>query len=275
MKRLLESLSSEELSITAELPLNGIQGVEDLRHCVAPLESLVHALHVSDTTGLTALAVSKLLLDANIDPVMQITAAGRSMREIEIDIQAALSMGINSLLLMKGNTALPGTVSARDMLSLTNQICQEERKRYLAGTIARVFKPMATWEPASLIEKTNAGATFIKTELCLNPDMLSAYMSHLVRAKIIWRAPVIATIGILTSLEQAMWVKKHVQGAVIPETVLRRLETAQDPEKEGIRIALETMETFSEIPGVAGICIQTPANALNIVDVIQQFLSNR
>ena len=43
----------------------------------------------------------------------------------------------------------------------------------------------------------------------------------------------------------------------MPDSVVGRMEQAQDPEAEGVRICAELFEEFTEIPGASGANIMT------------------
>jgi len=59
-------------------------------------------------------------------------------------------------------------------------------------------------------------------------------------------------------------VRDRVRGAVIPETLIRRLEQASDPEHEGVRICVELIHEILDIPGIGGINLLTPGDIATI-----------
>jgi methylenetetrahydrofolate reductase (NADPH) len=72
----------------------------------------------------------------------------------------------------------------------------------------------------------------------------------------------------LRSAKSAAWMRRHLFGTIIPETMVARLEQAKDAAAEGRKICVETIEELSLIPGVAGVHIMAPGNADAIPDVI-------
>ena len=65
----------------------------------------------------------------------------------------------------------------------------------------------------------------------------------------------------LPSADVARWMRENVKGALVPESIVRRLEQASDPEREGIDICAELLRELATIPGVSG------ANLLTMGDL--------
>ena len=62
---------------------------------------------------------------------------------------------------------------------------------------------------------------------------------------------------------------ENLFGVSIPESVMRRLEDADDEAAEGHRICVELISAYREMPGVAGVHIMAPAQKpQRIADVI-------
>ena len=56
----------------------------------------------------------------------------------------------------------------------------------------------------------------------------------------------------LPSADVARWVRDNVKGALVPDSIIERLEQASDPEQEGIEICAELLAELATIPGVSG-----------------------
>jgi methylenetetrahydrofolate reductase (NADPH) len=52
----------------------------------------------------------------------------------------------------------------------------------------------------------------------------------------------------------------NVKGALIPESIIKRMEQAIDPEREGIEICAELLQELATIPGVSGANLLTLGN---------------
>ena len=59
--------------------------------------------------------------------------------------------------------------------------------------------------------------------------------------------PVLAGVFLLKSAKNAQFINRVVPGACIPDSLVKRLEQASDPAKEGISIAAEQVKQFLEL----------------------------
>jgi methylenetetrahydrofolate reductase (NADPH) len=72
----------------------------------------------------------------------------------------------------------------------------------------------------------------------------------------------------LRSAKSARWIKDKLYGAIIPQTIVERMEAARDPAAEGRRICLDIVAELAGIPHVAGCHIMAPGNDAAVRDVI-------
>ena len=64
-------------------------------------------------------------------------------------------------------------------------------------------------------------------------------------------------------------MKEKLFGAMIPDSLVERLERAADPKAEGRRICVELLQQLAETPGVAGAHVMAPAFHSAIGPVIE------
>ena len=55
------------------------------------------------------------------------------------------------------------------------------------------------------------------------------------------------------SVKALEYMKNEVAGMRIPDELIERMRTAEDPKEEGIKIALELIAEVKEIPGIRGV----------------------
>jgi methylenetetrahydrofolate reductase (NADPH) len=72
------------------------------------------------------------------------------------------------------------------------------------------------------------------------------------------------------SAKSARWIKDKLAGAIIPDSLIARLESAGDPAAEGRRICLDLIRELSELPHVAGVHIMAPNNEAAVPAIIAQ-----
>jgi methylenetetrahydrofolate reductase (NADPH) len=63
---------------------------------------------------------------------------------------------------------------------------------------------------------------------------------------------------------------RHLYGSIIPENLIARLENAKDAAAEGERICIELVEELASIPGIAGVHVMAPANAVALPRVLAE-----
>jgi methylenetetrahydrofolate reductase (NADPH) len=88
------------------------------------------------------------------------------------------------------------------------------------------------------------------------------------QAGVIRELALLIGVNPLRSAKSAQWMKSHLFGTIIPDALIKRMEGATDPEREGVRICVELIEELSTIPGVAGVHIMAPGNDAAIPEVI-------
>ena len=109
---------------------------------------------------------------------------------------------------------------------------------------------------------------FALTHLCMNTELLREFMNYLVGIELTRRISVIASTAILSSAEDARWLRKHRPNAMIPESVIARLEAASDPLMEGVAICSEQLRELAAIPGVDGANIMDSTDLSKIPDAV-------
>jgi methylenetetrahydrofolate reductase (NADPH) len=256
----LARVAQDKLCLTGELSLGRIENFADLDSQIKELSEVVDAIHVPHHTRFSDLSLSRILLDHGVDPILQISSVNRSFTELELELRAAISMGIENVLLVKGeesNEQKTGRFSATAMLEHASDVRRELDAICLFGTVAKVFKPAVSWRPATLIKKVEAGARFIRTQLCFNPVQLSTYLQFLNKSGIADTAPLIVSTSVLPNAESAQWLNQNMKGTKVPAHLIKRLADSDNPEQEGIDIAVEIIAELKEMPGIGGISLIT------------------
>jgi len=286
LKTLRDALRSEELTLTAELSLSPRQGPKSITEQARALAAVTDAIQIPDhrhaRPHISNIAVAALLLQNGIDPVIQMNCRDRNRIALQSDILGAQALGASNLLMLRG-TNFPADhrprstgvfdVGAIDLIATAAAIRDEAvfgdtkpagaPELYL-GTVATAFDPADDWEPEKLTSKVDAGAQFIQLQLCMDPDLLRAYMSRIVASKLTWRIQVLVGLAVLPSADAARELRKARPDSVIPAALVQRLERAADPEAEGVQVCAELLQEVADIPGLAGVALLTPGKAESI-----------
>ena len=292
MKTFAEALQGKAFTITADLTLNSSSGADDVARQADLLGPHVDALQVTDNpwawVQMSALAAAALVRRHGIDPVTILTCRDRNRFALQAELLGLRALGVTSLLLMRGHKipkehAVPGApvfdMSGRELLAMAAGLnAAESAKRgeagepaseFFIGIGAKAFRPVPEWAAKSLTERSNAGARFVQTQLCLNMDVLRQYMQHLVETRLTWKYSVIVSLTPLPSVATARWLKKNLTDSRIPRSVIVRLEQAADPAREGVAICAELIREIAEIPGVSGVNLMTTGDPELLRDAIK------
>src|SRR2546422_3995104 len=97
-----------------------------------------------------------------------------------------------------------------------------------------------------------AGAEFIQTQFCMDPDAVRRYAARLLELGVAQKLPILIGIAPIPSARSARWMKEKLFGAMIPDRLVERLERAGEPKNEGRRICVELLQQLVETPGVGG-----------------------
>ena len=128
-----------------------------------------------------------------------------------------------------------------------------------------------SWKPDRLRAKIDAGVQFVQTQFCMDVDILTRYLRRLADEGLGERLFILVGVAPLASARSAHWMREHLPGVIIPDSIVARLEQAAEPKAEGQRICVELMQRLSEVKGVAGVHIMAPRNESAIAPTIAEF----
>ena len=287
MKTLHDAIRFNRFAIIGQLRLHQDDTRDDVLRQARTLAPVVDAVGVTDcpygVLHMSGLAVSSLLLQDGIDPVLHLSARDRNRIALKSELLGAAALGVTSMLLMRGdplpNEVQPVTKQVFDtggkrLLASASQLSEFQvangRPELFLGTIATVFDAKETWKPTELAGKISAGARFLQTQLCLDVDLLKRYVKRLAAAKLTWQCHVIVSIPVLTSPEMARWLYDNLRGSVMPEQLVRDFDDAKDPEAFGIDYCATMINELRQIPGVSGVNLSTTGDPASVVAAVNQ-----
>jgi len=265
--KLQQTLEKKSKVITAELmPPRGGNPVRSLK-IAHLLKDKVHAVNITDGSRavmrMCSLAMSKLLLENGIEPVMQISCRDRNKIALQSDILGANALGIKNILCITGDSVKAGdqqdakAVHEYESVRLLKQIqafnkgidpifgeLSDKQTFIFAGAAADPNCRNQRSLKNRLIKKKEAGARFIQTQMVMEKKFLIEFCKEISEPLEI---PVIAGVFLLKSYKNALFINKYVPGANIPDKILNRLKDAKEPLKEGIQIASEQAQDFINI----------------------------
>ena len=293
------ALESYSKVITAELmPPRGGDPIRSLK-IAQLLKDKVHAVNITDSSRavmrMCSLAMSKLLLENGIEPIMQISCRDRNKIALQSDILGANALGIKNILCITGDSVKAGdqqdtkAVHELESVRLLKQIKDfndgidptfenlvDKRTNIFAGAAADPSCNNLRSLKMRTERKKDAGAKFLQTQMIMDKKFLYDFCKNISEPMGI---PVIAGVFLLKSYKNALFINKHVPGANIPENILNRLEKSKEPLEEGIKIASEQVREFIQISqGVHIMAVKSEhliPEILNRAEINLECLSNQ
>jgi methylenetetrahydrofolate reductase (NADPH) len=286
-----ERLRAGRFVLTAEIAPPVSCDAGDLRRKAQKLVGVADAVNVTDGAGarasMSALAAATILSGMGIEPILQITCRDKNRIALQGELMGAAALGIRNLLLLTGDDPKAGDqpdtkpvfdVDSKTLLETARRLRDEgtlPTGRKVAGKAAFFLggadvpiDPPADWKPTALLGKVNSGAQFVQTQFCMDAGIVRRYVGALEQAGLTQKLAILIGINPLRSAKSAAWMKSHLFGTIIPDALIKRMEEAANPEREGVRICAELIEELAAIPGVSGAHIMAPGNDDAIPEVI-------
>jgi 5,10-methylenetetrahydrofolate reductase len=240
------------------------------------LSQVCDGINATDASGanchMSSVGICALLTRAGYSTIMQISCRDRNRIAIQGDVLGAAAMGVSNILCLSGDGVQTGDhpqakpVFDLDSVSLLETIRgMRDEARFLSGrkissppnvflgAAANPFGQPYDWRPLRLAKKIAAGAQFVQTQYCFDVEMLKTYMARVRDLGLHEECFILAGVGPLVSARAARWIRANVPGVHIPDTVIKRLEGAEDQRKEGKQLCIDLIQEIAEIEGLSGV----------------------
>jgi 5,10-methylenetetrahydrofolate reductase len=274
--RLERALRAGRFAVTAELNPPDSADPEDVYSRALVLSQVCDGINATDASGanchMSSVGICALLTRAGYSTIMQISCRDRNRIAIQGDVLGAAAMGVSNILCLSGDGVQTGDhpqakpVFDLDSVSLLETIRgMRDEARFLSGrkissppnvflgAAANPFGQPYDWRPLRLAKKIAAGAQFVQTQYCFDVEMLRTYMARVRDLGLHEDCFILAGVGPLVSARAARWIRANVPGVHIPDTVIKRLEGAEDQRKEGKQLCIDLIQEIAEIEGLSGV----------------------
>jgi len=278
--RLKKVLTMGHFAVTAECgPPKGADP-EVIRNKGRLLKAYVDSVNVTDNqTGvvrLSSLASCVILRGEGLDPVLQMVTRDRNRIALQSDVLGASALGIRNILCLSGDhQSLGNQPEAKGVFDLDSmqllQVVRLMRDRgvilggdqlssipeLFIGAVENPFGDPQHYRVTRLAKKVRAGAEFIQTQCVYNLDRFKEFMREVADKGLDGKVAILGGVTPLKSARMAEYMAKNVAGMDIPAGVIDRMKAspAKEQRREGIRIAVETIQELLQIKGVRGVHI--------------------
>ena len=251
--------------------------VESLVEKFKFLKGNVDAVNITDNqtavVRMSSMAASALMVQEGMEPNFQMVCRDRNRLAMMADILGAYSLGIRNMLCLSGDHQTFGNhpeaknVHDIDSMQLINLVKTMREGKFMNGEdidvapkmfIGAASNPFADpyeYRVHRLANKIDAGADFIQTQCIFNMDKFRDFMKKAVDMGLHEKCYILAGVTPMKNAGMANVMSKFVPGMDIPDEVIKRLKSVdkKDQAEEGIKFALEQIEEFKEMEGVAGV----------------------
>lgn len=275
MSTLERKLDAGEFVVTAELPVIDGGGHAEIMRQLAPMKAFVDAFNATDNPSAhphtSPLAVAIGLVQAGVEPVVQLTCRDRNRLALESELMGAAMHGVQNICCLTGDDVSAGDepearrvfdLDSVQLIALTRVL---ESGRYLSGRstgpaphfcVGAVENPGAPpfeYRVRRAAKKAQAGARFLQLQICFRTELLERFMGDAHDSGLSARLALIPSICILRTVGGMRFVATKVPGVDVPREYVERVERAVDAEAECFEIAYELASHALAQPGVAGL----------------------
>lgn len=293
--RLERVLRGGLFAVTAELNPPDSADPQQVYDAALVLSQVCDAINATDASGahchMSSVAMCALLTRAGYTPVMQISCRDRNRIAIQGDVLGAAAMGVHNMLCLSGDDVSVGDhpeaagVFDLDSIQLLSTlramrddgVFLSGRRlsvppRLFLGAACNPFAPPLDWRPHRLAKKIAAGAQFIQSQFCFDVPLLERFLRRVRDLGLDERAYFLVGVGPLRSSRAAEYLRRHVPGVHIPDSVIARLHQAPPGgEREvGKRICVEIIEQLKELVGVHGVHVMAFRQEDLVAEIVEE-----
>jgi methylenetetrahydrofolate reductase (NADH) len=252
--------------------------VELLKKKARFLKGCVDAVNVTDNqtavVRMSSWAASLILMQEGLEPNFQMVCRDRNRLAMQADILGVFAHGIRNMLCLSGDHQKfgnhPGSKNVFDIdsMQLINMVktMRDDGKflngqeidvspRLFIGAASNPFGDPSEFRVYRLAKKIAAGADFVQTQCIYNMKRFREFMKQVVDMGLHEKCAILAGVTPMKSVGMARYMAKQVPGMDVPDELIKRLKGAGKGKGavEGIQFAVEQIEEFKEMEGIAGV----------------------
>ncbi|MDD5477200.1 MAG: methylenetetrahydrofolate reductase [Candidatus Omnitrophica bacterium] len=251
-----EKIQARKFLVTSEIgPPKGIQTQQFLEDAEL-IRGKVDGINVTDLQSsvmrLGSLAVSYLLKQKGFEPIYQLTCRDRNRLALQSDLLSASALGIQNVLILTGDhPSLGDHPQAKPVFDLDSvQLLQAARTletgqdmngnkltgnppKFCLGAVVNPGSDPLEPQIMKMEKKIKAGAEFFQTQAIFDVRSFEKFAAKIKQVKV----PVMAGIVLLKSAKMANYMNKNIPGVLVPDSLIREMESSKDKASTSIEIA--------------------------------------
>jgi methylenetetrahydrofolate reductase (NADPH) len=249
-----------------------------LKEKISHLKGVVDAVNITDNqtavVRMSSWAASTILIQEGLEPNFQMVCRDRNRLAIQSDVLGVYAMGVRNMLCLSGDHQTFGNhpqaknvydIDSMQLIALIKKMRDEGKfmndedidvaPRLFIGAASNPFADPFEFRVHRLAMKIAAGADFIQTQCIYNMEKFRKFMKMAVDRRLHEKCSILAGVTPMKSVGMAQYMAKAVPGMDVPEALIKRLRDAGKGKvaEEGIKIAVEQIQEFKDMEGVAGV----------------------
>ena len=251
--KITELFDRGEFVVTAEVgPPKGIHAdhiIEEAKNYLSGITAVNVTDNQSSVMRLGSLATCKVLQDAGLTPIYQLTCRDRNRIALQSDLLSAAMLGIENILCLTGDHTKMGDhpqakpVFDLDSVSLLHTVSQLEKgvdlggnalvgepPKFAKGAVVSPCSDSVDAQLAKMERKVMAGAEYFQTQVVFDSERFIKFME---KAKQFGK-PVQLGVIIPKSAGMAKFMNNNVAGVQVPQHMIDALAADKERAKAGI-----------------------------------------
>jgi len=295
LSKLHKILDSGQFAVTAEIGPPKHASVEGVKHHAHMMKDYVDATNITDCqtaiVRISSIATGVHVLGCGIEPIVQMTCRDRNRIAMQADILGAYCLGMRNMLCLSGdhqkfgNHPTSKNVYDVDSMQLIQSLrrmrddkvffsgeeIKEQEPRFFIGAVANPFADPFEYRIDRLEKKVEAGAQFIQTQCIFDMERFERFMEKVRERGIDQRVHILAGLTPLKSWRAAKYMQSNVSGMIVPDSIVERLKSAEDPKKEGVDLCIEQIKYVKEkVKGVHGVHVMAIAWEEIVPEIVER-----
>ncbi|MFC1677683.1 methylenetetrahydrofolate reductase [Planctomycetota bacterium] len=275
--RLEKVLKAGEFAVTSELgpPQNANPGAieKKAKYCVGNVDGANITDNQTAIVRMSSIAAGALALSHGVEPIIQMVCRDRNRIAMQSDLLGAAAMGMKNLLCLSGDHQSFGNhpdaknvfdIDSMQLISMVKKMRDEKKflsgdeikehaPDFFIGAVANPFADPFEFRVMRLAKKVAAGAEFIQTQCIFDMERFAKWMGMVVDEGLHEKVYILAGLTPVRSHRALVYMKNNVAGITVPDELIARMESAEDPKEEGVKVCVEMIEQIKNIKGVAGV----------------------
>ena len=270
-----EKIENGKFVVCAEMGPPRSSNGDVLRKKAAHFRNGVDAVNITDNqtaiVRLSSIAAAKILIDEGLEPIIKVTCRDRNRIAIQSDLLGAAALGIENVLCLTGDhqrfgdhTEAKGVFDLDSILltATAHQLTEgkllsgfemKQAPKLFVGAGANPFAEPFVMRIIRLDKKIRAGAKFIQTQPVFDLARFNKWMDAARKGGLHEKTAIIAGVMPVKSAKALQYMQKEVPGVRIDEDYIRRMSLAEDPQEEGVKMAVEIINEVRKIDGIRGV----------------------